>query len=122
MIVVAAAIVRDGRVLAQQRAYPADVAGLWEFPGGRVEAGESEVDAVVRECREELGITVHVGGFLAAAPLAPGKQLRLYAATTRDDPRPVEHRDLRWVGAAELDGVDWIAADRDLLPGVRALL
>ena len=60
-VVVGTAIVRDRAVLAQQRAYPAAAAGRWELPGGRVEPGESDVDAVRRECAEELGVDVRVG-------------------------------------------------------------
>src|SRR5690606_41296970 len=56
-----AAIVRAGRLLAQQRGYPDHLAGQWELPGGRVEPGETEVDALVRECVEELGVQVRVG-------------------------------------------------------------
>ena len=60
-VVVATAILRGGQVLAQQRAFPRADAGRWEFPGGRVDPGESEQDAVVRECREELGVEVVAG-------------------------------------------------------------
>ena len=60
-IVVGAAIVHDGRLLAARRSAPADLAGGWELPGGKVEPGESEADALVRECREELGVAVVVG-------------------------------------------------------------
>ena len=60
-IVVAAAIERDGRYLAARRTRPTDVAGLWEFPGGKVEPGETEEEALVREIREELGVEIAVG-------------------------------------------------------------
>src|SRR5882757_6987647 len=59
-VVVGAAIVRDGRLLAQRRARPAELAGRWELPGGRVERGESEAAALRRECREELGALITV--------------------------------------------------------------
>src|SRR5918998_204411 len=80
-LVVAAAVLHRGRVLAQQRAYPPAAAGRWELPGGRVEPAESDVDAVRRECAEELGVRVDVG-----APVGPdvvlGKEmlLRVYRA------------------------------------------
>jgi 8-oxo-dGTP diphosphatase len=76
-MVVAAAVVRDGRVLAQQRAFPPEVAGRWELPGGRVEPGESVADALVRECRKELAIGVVPGEQLGPdVPLPGGYLLR----------------------------------------------
>jgi 8-oxo-dGTP diphosphatase len=127
VIVVGAAIVRGRRLLAQQRASPAAVAGRWELPGGRVEDGETETGALVRECLEELGVHVvpgrRVGGDLAL----PGGRavLRVYAAALRDAgaaPRALEHRAVRWLAAVELDTVNWLDADRTLLPCLRALL
>ena len=80
-IVVGAAIVRDGRVLAARRSAPPATAGGWEFPGGKVEPGESAPAALIRECREELGVTVSVGELLGTAPIPPGFELHVYAAT-----------------------------------------
>lgn len=125
-VIVGTAIVRGRALLAQQRSYPADVAGLWELPGGRVEPGESEVDAVVRECQEELGVEVAVG-----APVGPdvalpkGKLLRIYRASLVDPaaaPHPHDHAALRWLKAGELGSVDWLPADRVLLPALRQML
>ena len=65
VLVVGAAVVRHGRVLATRRTRPAEAAGLWEFPGGKVEPGEEPAEAVVREIREELGVDVSVTGRLA---------------------------------------------------------
>ncbi|EIF00353.1 NUDIX domain-containing protein [Saccharomonospora glauca] len=125
-VVVGAAVVRDGRLLAQQRAFPAEAAGLWELPGGRVEPGESDAEAVRRECVEELGVDVVVGDRVGAdVPLPNGMVLRVYAATLRDaeaEPRAVEHRALRWLPAAELREIDWLPADRVLVPDLLALL
>lgn len=125
-MVVGAAVVRDGRLLAQQRAFPAEAAGLWELPGGRVEPGESDAEAVRRECVEELGVDVVVGDRVGAdVPLPNGMVLRVYAATLRDaeaEPRAVEHRALRWLPAAELREIDWLPADRVLVPDLLALL
>ncbi|MGW0231869.1 (deoxy)nucleoside triphosphate pyrophosphohydrolase [Actinopolymorpha singaporensis] len=126
-IVVGAAIVRDGLLLAQQRAYPEAVAGRWELPGGRVEPGESEAAAVVRECQEELGVDVAVHDRIGPdVSLAGGEfVLRIHAATLTDpDAEPVahEHRALRWVHAEDLDNLDWLEADRILLPALHALL
>jgi 8-oxo-dGTP diphosphatase len=126
VVVVGAAIVRAGALLAQQRAYPADAAGLWELPGGRVEPGESEPDALQRECVEELGVRVLVGDRVGHdVPLSTGKVLRVFAARLTEgepEPRAVEHRAVRWVSAAELADVDWLPADRVLVPALCELL
>lgn len=126
-VVVGAAIVRGSRLLAQQRAWPPADAGRWELPGGRVEDGESDTDALVRECAEELGVRIVPGGRVGHDVPLPGHRsvLRIYAATLTDpdaEPRAVEHRALRWLGAAELAAVDWLAADRALLPWLHAML
>ncbi|MCP2165637.1 (deoxy)nucleoside triphosphate pyrophosphohydrolase [Goodfellowiella coeruleoviolacea] len=125
-VVVGAAIVRDGRLLAQQRAYPAEAAGRWELPGGRVEPGETDAKAVVRECAEELGVAVRVDQPLGPdLPLTADLLLRVYAATLADpdaEPTAVEHRALRWVDPAELAALDWLPADRALVPALRRLL
>jgi 8-oxo-dGTP diphosphatase len=125
-VVVGTVIVRAGALLAQQRSYPSAVAGLWELPGGRVEPGESDVDAVVRECQEELGVDVAVG-----APVGPdvalpkGKLLRVYQASLVDrsaEPHPYDHAALRWLTAGQLGSVEWLPADRVLLPSLRQAL
>jgi len=123
-VVVGAAVVRDGLLLAQQRGYPQDVAGGWELPGGRVEPGEDDHTAVVRECEEELGVTVAPGDQVGPdIPLRVDHLLRVYRADlTRGEPRALDHPAVRWVSRAELDGLDWLPADRALLPALHALL
>ncbi|MFI9387850.1 (deoxy)nucleoside triphosphate pyrophosphohydrolase [Kutzneria sp. NPDC052558] len=119
-IVVATAIVRNGQVLAQQRAYPSADAGRWEFPGGRVEPGESEESAVVRECREELCVEVSVGRRIGPdVPLRNGMILRLYSAELAEEsaePIAVEHSAVMWVSVEEFDGLPWLDADLAFLP------
>ncbi|MDV6011546.1 NUDIX domain-containing protein [Haloechinothrix sp. LS1_15] len=125
-IVVGAALVRAGAVLAARRSHPAELAGYWELPGGRVELGESETDAVRRELGEELALDVSVGGRLGwDVELAPDTVLRVYRASLADpgaEPVAREHAALRWVGAGELDELCWLPADRAILPELRRAL
>lgn len=124
-VIVATALVRDGRVLAARRTRPPALDGYWELPGGRVESGESEADAVARECREELGTAVRVTGRLGTDLPLTAAVLRVHTAVIEHgsaEPRPLEHSALRWVGPGELDGVDWVDADRAVVADLRALL
>ncbi len=128
--VVGAAIVEGDRVLvAQRRGGPYD--GCWEFPGGKVEPGEEDLAALVRECREELGVAIVPQAFLGEVPLdgvvaggAPGAStLRVWWARVAGGRlEPSEHTEVRWARAGELEALDWIPADRPLLPAVRDLL
>jgi 8-oxo-dGTP diphosphatase len=123
-IVVAAAIVLDGRVLGARRTAPPALAGQWEFPGGKVEPGESDSDALVRECREELGLEVAVGELLGTSQIGPDLLLRVYLTEHLigfPEPR-LDHDETRWFGAEELDSVRWLAADVPLLATVLAKL
>lgn len=124
--VVAAALISNGRVLAQQRAFPPEVAGRWELPGGRVEPDENPADALIRECREELAVDVVAGHQLGPdVPLPGGHLLRVYLAWLAEPtatPVPVEHTSLRWVEHTELAELDWLDADRAVLPDLHALL
>ncbi|MBP2476432.1 8-oxo-dGTP diphosphatase [Crossiella equi] len=124
-IVVAAAVVREGRVLVQQRSFPQSLAGKWELPGGRVEPGETEAEALVRECEEEMGVIVTPFGRLGPDIPLPGVGLlRTHTARLSDPdavPRAKEHFAVRWISAHELAGLDWVPADRVLVPGLLAL-
>jgi 8-oxo-dGTP diphosphatase len=124
-VVVGAVVLDGGKVLAAQRDRPAGIAGRWEFPGGRVEAGEDERAALVRECCEELAAEVVVGERIGPdLVLASGWVLRLYLAELAPDSEPaaVEHRAIRWVSAGELAELDWLDADRIVLPAVAEAL
>jgi 8-oxo-dGTP diphosphatase len=116
--VVGVAVVRDGLVLAAYRPGPD---GGWEFPGGKVEPCETDHVAGARELREELGVEVAVGLSLGSGvPINDRYVLRVYAAELlAGEPVPHEHAEIRWVGAEDLDALDWLPADRPFLPAVR---
>lgn len=123
-VVVAAALIVDGRLLLAQRTRPPELAGRWELPGGKVEPGESEVDALTRELREELGVECATGEALAGdVDLPGGFVLRAYrAALVSGTPVALEHSELRWVTSAELRTMDLVDADRGWLPELTELL
>ncbi|WP_285653291.1 NUDIX domain-containing protein [Actinomycetospora sp. NBRC 106375] len=123
-VVVGAAVVRDGRVLAARRTRPAAAAGRWELPGGAVEPGEDEATALARELREELALAdVGVGERLGPEVALPGeKVLRIRVCRAEGEPTALEHDALRWVGPDELDGLDWLDTDREVLPALATLL
>ena len=115
-VVVAAAIERDGRYLAARRTRPVDVAGRWEFPGGKVEPGEDETHALLREIREELGVDVEVVGRVPGEwPLHDDLVLHLYVARLIEgEPQPLDHHDqLRWITPAQFVEIDWLESDRE---------
>lgn len=121
-LVVAAVVTRGDEVLAARRRGPAQVAGRWEFPGGKVEPGEDPAAALRREIAEELGWDVDVLGRVGPEVDVPGiGVLRAYrAAPGPGDPGiGPDHDLLRWVAPAELTTLEWLPAD---LPIVSAVL
>ena len=126
MRVVAAVLLRDGRVLAARRPPHKSQGGLWELPGGKVEQGESDQQALVRELQEELGVQVVVDGPLAENRHPyPGGEVHLVALRCRllsGAPHPHEHTALRWLDAASLRLLRWAPADLPLLDAVEPLL
>ena len=119
-VVVGAALVDAGRLLAAQRSGPPELAGLWEFPGGKVEPGEDERAALARECREELGVGWRSGALLGevAGPDrdAAGLPRRPCSKGSR---RPANTRALRWLAPGELFDVPWIPVDLELVRELR---
>ncbi len=127
--VVAAALVdADGRVLLQQRPEGRSLAGLWEFPGGKVEPGETPEAALIRELEEELAITVPQAcvapAAFASAPLDDRHLLLLLYITRKwtGVPRALEATALRWVRPADMHDLPMPPADRPLIGLLDALL
>jgi 8-oxo-dGTP diphosphatase len=124
-VVVGAAIVRDGRLLAARRTTPVEAAGRWELPGGKVEPGESPETALTREIAEELGCAVIVEQWLdGEQPIGTTHVLR--AAVCRlagGEPHPgADHDELRWLKPGQLLEVDWLEPDRPFLAQLEDLL
>ena len=124
MTEVVAALIWDGdKFLACQR--PAHKARglLWEFVGGKVEPGETREQALIRECREELDITVEPEGiFMEVDHIYPDLtvHLTLFNARIREGiPRRLEHQDLRWVTIREMDALPFCPADEEILDRLR---
>jgi 8-oxo-dGTP diphosphatase len=123
-IVVAGALIADRALLVAQRRRPPDLAGLWELPGGKVGPGETEVTALARELREELGVDVVVGERIGMdVALGDALVLRAYLVNqTGGTLTALDHRALRWVDATELLDLPWVPADRAWLPELRSRL
>lgn len=100
------------------------MSGMWEFPGGKVEPSETESEALIRECAEELGVRIEVGVRLGApVPVSPLITLTVWTARLAAGvPTAHEHAQLRWLSADELDTVPFLAPDRPFLPPLAALL
>jgi 8-oxo-dGTP diphosphatase len=128
VLVVAAIIVEQRRVLVTQRMIGTHLAGAWEFPGGKVEVDEDPRDALVRELREELGIEVVVDAVVDVAfHRYPTKSVLIlfFAARRKPDsppPSALEVAALQWRASTELADEDFPAADARILGSVRALL
>lgn len=129
LIVVAAALVDgDGRVLVQQRPEGTSMAGLWEFPGGKIEAGETPEAALIRELAEELAIEVDhaclAPACFASEPLGDKHLLLLVYALRKWKGVPVaQHATaLRWLRPVDLYALDMPPADRPLIGLLEALL
>ena len=124
-LVVGAAVVRRGTLLAARRTRPPAAAGRWELPGGKVDPGETPEAAVVRELAEELGCRVEVEAWLEGEqPIGDTHVLR--AARCRlvesEPGAGADHDQLRWLSPEQLDDVDWLEPDRPFVPELRTVL
>lgn len=121
---VVAALIRDGsRFMICRRPPHKARGGLWEFVGGKVESGETLSDALIRECREELGITVAVGDvFCEVEHIYPDLTIRLtlFDCTIADGtPTLYEHTALAWITPDEIPQYDFCPADESILSRIR---
>jgi 8-oxo-dGTP diphosphatase len=136
-LVVAAAILDSlaspSRVVSARRVAPPRWAGWWEFPGGKVDPGETPVAALHRELAEEVGVTVRLGAEIPGPaedgdgrvwPIMPGLVMRVWLAEVAEgEPRALdEHDEVRWLGPADLDSVRWLPGNVGILAVVRRLL
>ncbi|MCH5151718.1 MAG: (deoxy)nucleoside triphosphate pyrophosphohydrolase [Clostridiales bacterium] len=123
--VVAALIWRNGKFLICQRPANKKRALLWEFVGGKVEQGETKEQALVRECQEELAITVNVNDvFCEVTHTYPDVtvNLTLFNAEIVDgEPQMLEHNDMSWITPAEIDGFEFCPADEDILEKIKKI-
>ncbi len=122
--VVAAELERDGLFLLTQRRPEATMPLLWEFPGGRVEPGESDADALRRELLEEMGIRVEVGAQKMAVQHAYERytlDFVVYRATTTDEPQRLRVHDARWVAPEDFDQYEFPSADQKTVDALLGL-
>lgn len=124
IVVVGAALIEDGQLLAARRSAPVELAGRWELPGGKVEPGETPEAALERELREELGVDAEAGARVPGEwPLKPPYVLQVFTARLRPGsaaPEPLQdHDELRWVGSGDVWEVRWLDQD---VPAVRQTL
>ena len=124
MDVVCAVIVgRDGRILACQRDDARHLGGLWEFPGGKVEDGETAERALIREIKEEIGVEIQLTG--TYSPVSwdyEARSIKLHpyrCVIVAGEPKALEHQDMCWCRLDELTALKWAGAD---LPIVEEIL
>lgn len=113
---VVGAIIVDGRkILAAQRSSSMSLPGMWEFPGGKIEAGETPREALVRELQEELLCTAAIGDEVASTrheyDFGFVTLTTFYSKLVEGSPKLTEHSEIRWIEADELDSVEWAPAD-----------
>ena len=124
MTEVVAALIRNGdRFMICRRPAHKARALLWEFVGGKVEAGETKEAALIRECREELGVTVKVHDvFMEVTHVYPDLTIRLTlynAEISEGEPQLLEHCDLKWIRPDETDDYDFCPADEEILKKIK---
>jgi mutator protein MutT len=122
IIVLAAIVERDECLLVTRRLKGTHLAGLWEFPGGKCEAGESHESCLARELMEELGVTCEVGPEVFTTEHAyPDRIVRLHfrACTIQGEPQPLLGQQIQWIARSELDTLAFPPADEELIAMLR---
>jgi mutator protein MutT len=118
MVVAAAVASRGDTVLVTRRLAGAHLAGLWEFPGGKCEPGESHRACLVRELREELGVDAQIGGRLLSTRHQYGDrtiELHFFDCVVSGEPQPLLGQEIRWVARADLPTLAFPDADAELI-------
>lgn len=123
--VTAAIIIQDGKVFATQRGY-GDWKGWWEFPGGKMEPGETPQEALRREIHEELDAEIEIGGLLDTVEWDyPAFHLTMHCflcTLISESMHLNEHEDAAWLSAETLYSVKWLPADEGLIPKIASVL
>ncbi len=124
--VVAALIINDGRFMICKRPEHKARGGLYEFVGGKVEIGETNQEALIRECREELNVVVKVGApFMDVVHEYPDLTVHLsvfYAEIAEGTPELIEHTDIRFISPSEIDKYVFCPADIEILAQIKKAL
>ena len=118
LVVTAAVVERDGAYLVTRRLKGTHLEGLWEFPGGKCDPGESHEQCLAREMREELDVTVRVGGEIyTIAHTYPERvvELHFFRCEMEGEPRPLIGQEMRWVRREALDAAEFPPADAELI-------
>ena len=122
--VVAAIIHHDGAYFATQRGY-GEFEGMWEFPGGKIEPGESREDALKREIQEELGVDIYIKELLCTTEYDyPTFHLTMHCylcSVASGEIELREHKSAQWLTAETLYSVEWLPADREIIAMLRAM-
>lgn len=121
--VVAALVCENGKILICQRPQNKACPLLWEFVGGKVEKGETKEQALIRECKEELDITLTVGDiFTEVTHTYPDITVHItlfYATIAEGKPKMIEHNDMKWIQISEIDDFEFCPADVKILRSIK---
>lgn len=121
---VVAAVIRDGNKILSTKRGHGEYRGFWEFPGGKIEAGETPEEAVVREIKEELDADIRVGELLTTVEFDyPDFHLSMMcfwaALKAGSKVTLLEHEDARWLTMDDIDSVGWLPADEDVIKAIK---
>ncbi len=121
--VVAAIIRKENKFLATQRGY-GEFINMWEFPGGKIEDGETKEEALHREIKEELNVEINIKNFLLNVKYTyPTFKLNMYCyiCETNDKIELLEHKELKWLTKNELEKLNWLPADIEVIECIKKL-